>query len=213
MRSVLIDNDIVAKTVAYGLIDELVSVLAADEVCVLGTVTFVISTKRLKSAKDGAESAHRRLKTFVALATVIEPSVVESKLAARLEQVALDLNVQLDVGESQLCAIAIIRGANLLCTGDKRAIAAIERLRAAVEEVMVLDHRLVPLEALVGAMVRIFGHDHLRNNICGSKGTDKAVEICFQCHNAFCDPLEAGAGLASYIRHLALAAPNVCAEI
>ena len=49
-------------------------------------------------------------------------------MAADLEFRAQTTGLDLDVGESQLCAVLVMRMVPMLLTGDKRAISAIEHL-------------------------------------------------------------------------------------
>src|SRR5260221_3204788 len=115
MPQVLIDNDVLAKCAIYSLTNEMVAAfgISAAEIGVLGSVRFVISAKRLKTAGDGGAKAHRRLTEFLEEVHLLEPNLKETVLATELEQLAIKLDVQLDVGESQLCAIAIARTAKL----------------------------------------------------------------------------------------------------
>jgi hypothetical protein len=209
---VLLDNDIVAKITAYDLADELVSILRApyDHLGVLGTLVFAVSPKRLHRAKDGGSTAHLRLKKFVQAVTVLEPTANESRLAVALEEAAQQLGVDLDVGESQLAAIAMLRSADRLYTGDKRAIVSLESLRKMLEQLATLDGKIVPLEAVALAMIKEFGHEPIRSSVCASHGTDLALEVCFQCHNAEGKESETLVGIESYLGRINRAAPNLC---
>jgi hypothetical protein len=213
MPSVFLDNDIAAKAAAYNLLGELADALSVGfgEIGLLGSLLFVISPKRLRSAADGEEAAHQRLSTFVGRAVTLEPDPGETLLAVKLEELALKNNVQLDIGESQLCAMAIERAAERLCTGDKRAVVAIECLYPLAPELTALAGKVEFLEAIIRSMNTHFGHDHIRGRVCASPGTDTAIEICFQCHNSKADESETERGLSSYIRAMIKRAPTVCA--
>lgn len=211
MPQVLIDNDVLAKCAIYSLTNEMVAAfgISASEIGVLGSVRFVISAKRLKTAGDGGAKAHRRLIDFLRKIHLLEPNLKETALAVELERLAIKLDVQLDVGESQLCAIAIARAAKWMCTGDKRAIMAVERLRGSFPALSDLDHKLVCLEALIKALIKIHGHTAIRSSICANRGTDKALEICFQCHNAIAQSSEIDQGIESYLNTILNIAPRV----
>ena len=211
MPSVLIDNDILAKCAIYSLMSEMVATLKVNrsDVGVLGSARFVLSPKRLKTAADGQANAHRRLTEFLATVHSLEPDPNETALAAELEERAIRAEVQLDTGESQLCAIALMRVTKWLCTGDKRAILALEKLRNLLPKLKGLDRKLICLEALVSAMNGGYGHASIRTRICSCPGTDKALEICFQCHNAAVDASDVDEGIDSYLNALARLAPNL----
>jgi hypothetical protein len=215
MCRILLDNDIVAKAVAYRLVEELLTVLKipANELGVLGTLVYVLSPKRLRTAPDGGESACERLRAFVASTHVLEPTDAESRLAILFEEAAQEAEADLDVGESQIFAIAVCREVQKVCTGDKRAITALEILRQKVEEISRMDGRVVPLEELARAMVEAHGHERIRERICAAEGTDLALEICFQCHNEHGDPTETEAGLKSYLSSLRRTAPTMCGDL
>ena len=163
----------------------------------------------MQTASIGGNAAHRNLHEFAAAAEVLEPSEEESQLAARLEEAALEATLQLDVGESQLCAIVVSRNIPILCTGDKRGIRAIERLSLTFAELACLAGRVLPLECLILRMLAILQYIELRGTICASRGTDRAIEICFQCHQGEGEEQEAIAGLESYINNIAKDAAKV----
>jgi hypothetical protein len=72
-----------------------------------------------------------------------------------------------------------------------------------------LDGKVLPLEALVLSMLERFGHDPMRLSICGSKGTDLALELCFQCHNTLGQESETRIGLESYLASVARKASHL----
>lgn len=212
MYKALLDNDVVAKGTIYNLLQQILACLPAapQEIGLLGTLRYVLSKKKLRAAHDGELEAHKRLISFIDSCICLEPNDDETLLAAELEEAAKVLNVQLDIGESQLCAIAVKRGVELVCTGDKRAIAAMETLRIHIKELAVIDQRVLCLESLVLRLIARFGYEPVRAYICSSCGADTAIEICFQCHNTTGEAAEAVNGLRSYENKVRSAAPNVC---
>lgn len=215
MCRILLDNDIVAKAVAYGLVQELLSILKAPshELGVLGSLVYALSPRRLRTAQDGGANAHSRLKKLVEDLNVLEPTDAESLLAAHFEEEAQKAGTDLDVGESQIFAMAVSRAVENVCTGDKRAIAALEVLRQTRAELSSLDGRVIPLELLARTMIVSFGYDRVREHICGANGTDRALEVCFQCHNETGQESETEAGLQSYLASLRRAAPTMCGDL
>jgi hypothetical protein len=210
VAKVVLDNDVVAKGATYSILAHIAASfgVANSDLGVLGTVLFVIKERHLDTASTGGAAAHQKLKEFVKEAEILEPSEEESRLAARLEQAALEVNLQFDVGESQLCAIVVSREVATFCTGDKRAIRAMQRLLETFSVISYLVRRVLPLEGLVKRMLTSVGYANLRENICSSRGTDKALEICFQCHREDGNETEAVAGLNSYLNAIAKDAPQ-----
>ena len=122
------------------------------------------------------------------------------------------LGLDLDSGESQLCAIAVYRNTALVLTGDKRAIAGAERLIAAINDLASLEGRLVCLEQAVMGVAERIGIETARILICAEAAIDTSMSICFRCR-ALADgrPLEL-AGLLSYIRDIRKGAPTLLLE-
>lgn len=215
MSLILLDNDMAAKATAYSLLEEMSNELLSPpgKFGVLGSLIFVINQSRLRKASDGGEQAHLRLTRFVASATVIEPSDEETMLAAELEDLARTNRFQFDTGESQLIAVAILRGAPMVCTGDKRAVAALERLRLLDARIAMLDGKVISLESLVRQISSSKGHDYVRRRVCASLGTDIAVEICYQCLQEAVSANDIEQCLLGYTRKLRLQAPSICGEL
>jgi hypothetical protein len=213
MAKVLLDNDVLSKCAMYSLLDEVAAIFGETltDIGILGSARFVLTPKRLKSSSDGPDAAHKRLLDFIGKTQTIEPSEEETALAIVLEKAAIEEDVQLDAGESQLCAVAITRASNWISTGDKRAIKAIETLRSVVTKLKALDHKIICLEMLIAALVKDHGHGAIRFKVCGSKGADGALEVCFQCHNSEAEAGEIDKGIKSYVNALRRLAPNAVA--
>ena len=211
--NVALDNDILFKGAAYGLLDELVSPVAASgSIGVLGAAPFVVSNKLERGLlKGNPQAAVNRLRTFLQKAEVLEPSEVEQTLAADFERAAQRAGVNLDVGESLLSSIVIIRHISWLVTGDKRAIRALDALLRQDIRVSVLCGRVRCLEQLVLELV-IQGHGQmLRVAICAEPDIDKALSICCSCASNEIDHHQFAEGLNSYIGALRAAAPQILA--
>jgi hypothetical protein len=209
-----IDNDILFKGACYGLLTDLVSIVcpAEEAVGVLGSARFVVPNKIERSTlKQKPASVLEALFEFLSRATVLEPVTREQEMAADLELTAQRLGLSLDTGESQLCAILVHRFLSLLFTGDKRAIAAIERL-------LDVDPRLIPIcgkvmcleQAFASALARD-GSVLLRCAVCAEPDIDKALTICFSCHSESVTVQSHTEGLQSYINALRAVATRVLA--
>jgi predicted nucleic acid-binding protein len=130
-EGILIDNDIIIKISAYSLGAEMLhsTTIFGIPPAILGVGRFVVRS-RLKKNKNIVNNgeAEKSFSTISQIMTVVEPDEKEIDLAARLEDAASSLNLELDSGESQLLAILVIRKYRLLLTGDKRAIRAVANI-------------------------------------------------------------------------------------
>ncbi len=124
----VVDNDIIYKGVCYGILADILQTYngASRAIGSLGTARFVVS-KKIKKAKlnRNENSVLEQLQTFLSSSVELSPTADEQQLAAEFEFAAQQLGINLDTGESQLCAVTITRLIPKLLTGDKRAIAAI----------------------------------------------------------------------------------------
>jgi hypothetical protein len=214
MTELLIDNDVLIKCACYSILDQ---ILRPSTQCqgtaVLGAAKFVVGKylERRGIIQDRA-AAQRRFQDYLSTAAVLEPTIDEVELASAIEEAAMLLGLDLDSGESQLCAIAVFRGSSLLLTGDKRAIASAEKLKDCVHELTSLAGRLICLEqAILGVAGRI-GIDTVRVRVCAETAVDKALSICFECHSLAEKPHLEPTGLLSYIRDVRSKAPMLLYE-
>jgi hypothetical protein len=199
----VIDNDILFKGACYGLLSELLATIcsSAELAGVLGSSRFVLP-KKIQGSKLRRDKAAALAGLFEFLASrteELEPTDSEQSMAADLELRALELGLNLDSGESQLCAILVHRVLLLLLTGDKRAIAAMEGLIVADSRLAPLCGKVTCLEQLVlGALAQI-GSAQLKSAICAEPETDKALTICFSCGQESVPSSNFAQGLHSYI--------------
>lgn len=213
MTEALLDNDILYKTAMYGLTTSLLNAapFGADQFHMLGAAKYMVS-KRLtkKPPTRGSEQATAEFHAALERIKELEPTNEETKLAAELEFLASELNLELDGGESLLCAVLIMRAAGYLFTGDKRAIKAVACLLAD-EKAACLARKLVCLEQLIVAILQTGDATNVRAAICGEPNVDKALTNCFGCHSKFPQEASWREGLASYIHDLQNAAPGALA--
>ena len=209
------DNDVLFKVACYGLLDEIIGEHRAneDDIGVLGAARFVIPQKiRRATLQGGSESAVERLLMFIDGAEELEPTDEEQQLAADLELCAQRCAVNLDTGESQLCAVSAMRLVKSLLTGDKRAIRAIEVLLDQETRLHAIRAKVWCLEQLVASALEANDQDVIRNAVCSEPAVDKTLTICFSCSSATGAQAEAVlAGLRSYIGDLRTQATRVLA--
>ena len=214
MPELLIDNDVLIKCACYSILDQIRGPSGQwQNVAVLGAARFVVGKylERRGTIQDRT-AAKRRFQDYLSTVVVLEPTIDEVNLASAIEEAAMLQGLDLDSGESQLCAIAIFRNSSLLLTGDKRAIASAERLKDSVDQLTSLAGRLVCLEQAIMGVVERIGIDTIRIRICAEAAVDKGLSICFECHAlAEGRPLEL-TGLLSYIRDARSKAPMLLYE-
>jgi hypothetical protein len=207
-----IDNDVLLKGACYGLLADLVSLTCPsdEDVGVLGSARYVVPGQIAKRAlnRDRAVALDVFFK-FLDKATALEPLDSEQDMAADLELTAQQLGVSLDAGESQLCAILVHRSLPLLLTGDKRAIAALERLLDVYTPLTPICGKVVCLEQLFAFALAKEGGDRWRHAVCAEPGVDKSLAICFSCHGESVSVESNIAGLRSYINDLRSVATRV----
>jgi hypothetical protein len=211
MPNLLIDNDVLIKCACYSILDQIRGPSGQpDDVAVLGAARYVVGgyLERRGTIQD-REAARRRFRDYLSTVIILEPTTNEVKLASAIEEAAILLDLDLDSGESQLCAIAVFRGSSLVLTGDKRAIASGETLKKSIGELASLAGRLVCLEQAMMGVVKRAGIDTVRVLVCAEAAIDKGLSICFECHGlAEGRPLEL-TGLLSYIRDARRQAPTL----
>lgn len=203
-----VDNDILIKAACYRLQDALLGASFG----VLGAARFVVAGRLarmpLTGERQGAQDAAADL---IARSVDLEPSDAELILAAELETLAQRQGLELDAGESQLAVIVAGRDIRQLCTGDKRAIRALEQLLDSLPALAALAGRIRALEQLVDDLVgRVQNPDDIAKTICAEPTVDKALTICARCHTPPPDgPAIDRDGLASYISRLRTEAPRM----
>ncbi len=212
MCELLVDTDVLIKLAAYGLLEAIAHPGCEDD-CdrrtgLIGAAKFT-SRRALKRKASDPAAATAYLDAFVNRAAVVEPTEAEVALAAELEEAAAVSGGSLDVGESQLCAIAISRGRPTILTGDKRAVIAAEQLIGPIELMGKLKDRIACLEQAFVLITERLGVGSTRAKVIAEPAVDTALSICFQ----FTNPAVAADfyphGLRSYIEDLRKAAPTV----
>jgi hypothetical protein len=209
MSNLLIDNDVLIKSACYSILDEIRGPSGSYEsVAILGAARFVVGKylERQGAIQDRA-AARRRFQDYLSTVTVLEPTPDELQFASAIEEAAMLLGLDLDSGESQLCAIAVFRSSALVLTGDKRAIVSAETLMANVSDLTSLAGRLVCFEQAVMGVVGRIGMDETRVRVCAERAIDKSLSICFECHSLAGGRPLGLAGLISYISDIRKRAP------
>ena len=204
----LIDNDVIIKIAVYGFGNALSRVATINQTppAMLSVGRFVVRD-RLSRDKRFADRA-TALASFDELLPgllLLEPTEEEISTAAEFESAATKANLELDGGESQLLAMLLGRPAELLLTGDKRAIVAIASIVGNS-----VQGRLACFEQLVGTVVGHLGADAFCKAVCREPLADKAITICCSCASGTVpEQVDLFFALASYINHVRKSAAGV----
>ena len=207
----LVDNDILLKAACLRLLRRLLPHNPA-QTGVLTASRYVLPPKvrRLRTGAEG-DAVLSELLQYIDSATELEPTPRETTLAADLERTALRAGLELDAGESQLCAVSITRQVPVLLTGDKRAVSAFEQLLDREPRTAALAGRVYSLEQLVASLLRTTDVGTLKNAVCREPIVDRALAMCFSCATAQAQRDTILQGLSSYIGSLRTAARRVLA--
>lgn len=206
----LVDNDILLKGSEYGLLSPFAAVIPGKNgpVGVLGAARYVVQNRL--SRRSSGDSAIQNFLRFLDDNIELEPTPEEQNIASAIESCAQRAGVDLDAGESQLCAILISREVPFFVTGDKRAICAIEVLLDTYALLVAAAGRVLCLEQLVCTLLEIVQVDRARQAICSKPDSDKSLSICFCCaSSATISKENIQAGITSYIADLRRKAPRV----
>jgi len=207
-----IDNDILFKGACYGLLSQLIGTTCSETevVGVLGSARFVVGKKIEKSKlRRNRAAALAIFLEFLNQSEAMEPTPDEQDMAADLELTAQRLGINLDSGESQLCAMLVYRVLPLLLTGDKRAIKAMERLVNADNRLVAICGKVRCLEQLVLDALANWDNAAFRKAVCSEPEVDKALAICFSCTNQSIEVASVIEGLQSYIGSLRMESSRV----
>jgi len=210
----LVDNDILFKVACFGLFDELILTNCQPEgsVGILGAARYVVPKRIQKTvAATIAATAQASFQTLLDVAEIIEPTDEEQLMAADFELAAQRAGVALDSGESQLCAVLIVRVLPLLLTGDKRAICALEHLLDTDARLNALAGKVRCLEQLVLQSLSADNYSQFRIAVCQEPGVDKTMAICFSCRSEEATLDGITAGLKSYVNDLRSQANRILA--
>lgn len=209
---VLFDNDIFLKTCCFGLVDKVLLLLASRELhpSILGVASFVVPKSVRKNKKiRNKESTAIQIEKFLNKLELIEPNEEEIILAIKFEELARDLNLALDIGESQLLAILIYRGAALLATGDKRAIKSIPPIVERCDQISGLSEKFICLEQIMYALLFEHSPVELHSHVCSEQDLDTSMGICFRCASREFSGEEISQSLLSYINNLRQSASSL----
>ncbi len=206
------DNDVLHKTTAYGLFAGMLAMprLQNEVYGALGTARFVVRKKLSKRPPSrGVDVALAEFTAAMGMLKEIEPTPEEVETAANIERLAQLQNLELDTGESILCAVLLARHLGHILTGDKRAIKAIEVLNATGQYSNNFKSKIICLEQLFYWLANDHEIQKVRNAVCTDKAVDNALTSCFSCYSPEVPNEACIEGLNSYILNLQQDAPNV----
>jgi len=209
---ILVDNDVALKLCAYSCAKELVDLVKSKDksLAMLGVARYSIGRRVQRARNIYNPDALKHQWAMLSESLIwIEPTTEEIAFAAELEQQAIEMNVELDGGESQLFAILVYRLSPLLLTGDKRAIAALEMIGQAFP-----TEKVACLEQIVYTLLKTVGAATLQSRICCEPAVDRSICLAFGC-NTKADPVSVSSietGLMSYIGSVRASAPQILTQ-
>lgn len=181
---IAVDNDVLIKAAQYAVLPELADRFGGpSHTAVLGAARYVVS-KRLQRDTFAATASNPRaaaFKEYIDLAVELEPTPDEVYLATEIEEAGQLAGLALDYGESQLCAIALLRSIPIVLTGDKRAVSSLEAIISSVPGCEGLAGKVVCFEQAVASLIETVGLEALRAKICAQASADRVMAICFSC--------------------------------
>lgn len=212
MTWALIDTDVLLKITSYKLLKLLLETepFGSKDFGMIAAAQFVVASKFKKKLEGHQlEEVKKHFLEAITSIAAIEPNPEELELAAQLESAAVAFGVDLDLGESQLCALMLAREIELMMTGDKRAIKAIAALREH-EACAHIHGKVACLEQLVLWMIEKSGLESVQPSICSlPKTIDTSLTMALGCYSGG-SPLESCQdGLVSYIHSIQADAPGV----
>lgn len=211
----VVDNDLILKSVSYGLAKLFWPADDPGSLGVLGAARYVVGHEIDRgSLNRGAEAARSDLSELLARCEELEPTEDEVALAAEIELCGQRQGLALDNGESQLAAIVVTRNLPLLETGDKRAIAGFEEARRHLATLEDLRGRIRCLEQIARRAVEAEdGFSGLSAAVCAERDVDKSLSICLGClGDTPADRETALEALGQYIREIRRSAPEMLIE-
>lgn len=195
---ILVDNDVILKLLAYHEAHFIVKEIEGAPAAMLSIARFVIRKRICNYVNDTNDPGLlETLEPLLSALVQIEPAPEEIDLAAQLEETALKNGLDLDVGEAQLLAVMATREADLLLTGDKRAVVAINRCLPAP-----VKHRIVCFEQIIATILQTTDYNELRGRVCAKPNVDRALTACFSCFSSDVQSEDILQGLSSYCSDL-----------
>lgn len=192
----VVDNDLILKSVSYGLTEAFWPECNANSIGVLGAARYVVHHEIDRAGLNrGAAAAHSDLSGLLARCEELEPTKEEITLAAEIE----------------LAAIVVVRDLPLFETGDKRAISGLEEARRHLRALNALQGRVRCLEQIVRRAISVEERfDGFSSGVCAESGVDKSLSICFGCFgNSPADRTTVHEALTQYILEVRRSASNV----
>jgi hypothetical protein len=210
-ESLLCDNDIILKSCCCDLsVEVLICLTCIGEIGILGAAQYVVASRISRSTRIANKAvAQTNFEVFISSVQIIEPTDNELELAAEFESEAQKFNLSLDGGESILLAALLYRAPSLMLTGDKRAITAIEMLKARNASAAQIPQQIACLEQLFLSLLQSNDFKMLQERVCHEPATDVVLSNCFSCKSGKFSQQSIQDGLTSYVTALRLVALSV----
>lgn len=195
--NVYVDNDIIHKLSAFGLVDAVLAALGASraDAVILGTARFkFLVDKPEKGTRRYGKETHERISAVIKDVRALEqaPAVAGMDVLSGV--------VGIDPGEAILFATAASDADALLLTGDKNALRALAALPAN-DVTSRLQGRVLCLEQLLELLIKRSSFEAVRDAVAAERGVDGAMKIIFS-NGTMTEEAHAKEGFASHLRSL-----------
>ncbi len=199
-----LDNDVLLKLSAFGLLDEAIAVLLLnpENLYVLSTAQHVFRQNRKVSAKYD-ESIRDRAIAFVKTCQMVTPEVSDEFTV--LERL-------LDVGEATLIAATRGVASFVLMTGDKRCLQVLAVQTDLAEVSERLQGRVICLEQVILRLIQRSGFDWVKARVVPMMACDMALQACFGSGELATEK-NVVVALEGYIATLRQDAPGLLADL
>ena len=173
-----VDNDVVIKLAEYELLISLHEIVknSGHVVHVLESLPYVVGVYNPERAGKvfSSESSLEQMKEFLSM---VQPACIKQLSTLQLINSIDDPN--LDEGEMTLIGCALESNEAGFCSGDKRAIRAVNELTSA--QTLTFDHCIIIiLEHTLQMLINVMGAGDVFERILRKPNVDKAVKLCFQ---------------------------------
>lgn len=203
---VFVDNDVVVKLAEYQLLLPLHDIITQSdhEMRVLNSLPYVTGIND-SSATNRVLSSHSSVEQVRKFLTVVQYASI--KQASTLALINSVNEPNLDEGELTLIGCAMESAKPGFCSGDKRAIKAVNKLTAARS--LSFNHCIIILlEHTLQILVNSMDKKYVLKQVMRKPEADVAIRLCFQ--NATPEKIaDVISGLESYINSLKRECPHL----
>lgn len=172
----LLDNDIIKKMVAMGVLEDALALFGATlaDVRVLVSCQYRMLKKEARRRREFGDELYEQLAQLLPTLTTL-PALADSALVDQLVTVP-----GIDVGEAELLAAMVEDPSAILLTGDKRFLKALSESPELASVRTAVRNRVCCLEAVMQAVLDATDdYQELSTRVRAGTGHDKTMKVCF----------------------------------